>query len=111
VVYRFELTDGHFLGITTDNPSSNQSMTRELQSTLEASAIKWPALRNHIPCRAHVIQLALGALMSSLSVTGHTKPWEAHGRNQQFGGNESIDIGKGHRLPKRATLESIRCRP
>jgi len=96
----FEVTDGQLLGITTDNDSSNHSMSRTLQSTLEASGIEWPALRNHIPCMAHVIQLALGAFMSSLSVKGHTKSWEAHERNQQFGDNESIDIGKSQRLRK-----------
>jgi len=75
-------------------------MTHELQSTLEASGIEWPALRNHIPCMAHVIQLALGAFMSSLGVKGRTKSWEAHERNQEFGENESIDIGKSQRLQK-----------
>jgi len=100
VLDHFELTDGHLLGITTDNASSNYSMTRELQSTLEASRFKWLALRNHIPCMAHVIQLALGAFMSSLGVTGCTKSCEAHERDQQFGANKSIDIGKGQRLRK-----------
>jgi len=65
---RFELTDGRLLGIMTDNASSNYSMTRELQSTLAASGIKWPALRNHILCMAHGIQMALGAFMNSLGV-------------------------------------------
>jgi hypothetical protein len=96
----FELTDGRFLCITTDNASSNYSMTRELQSTLESSGIEWPALRNHIPCMAHVIQLALGAFMSSLGGKGRTKSWEAHERDQQFGENESIEIGKSQRLHK-----------
>jgi hypothetical protein len=100
VLDRFELTDGRFLGIRTDNASSNYSMTRELQSTLEASGIQWTALRNHIPCMAHVIQLALGAFVSSHGVKGRTKSWEAHERNQQFGENESIDIGKSQRLRK-----------
>jgi len=81
VLDRFELTGGRLLGITTDNASSNYSMTRELQSTLEASGIEWPALRNHIPCMVHIIQLALGAFMSSLGVKGHTKSWEAHERD------------------------------
>jgi len=49
---------------------------------------------------AHVIQLALGAFMSSLGVKGRTKSWEAHERDQQFGENESIDIGKTQRLRK-----------
>jgi len=75
-------------------------MTRELPPTIEASGIEWPALRNHIPCMAHVIQLALGAFMSSLGVKGRTKSWEADERNQQFGEHESIDIGKSQRLRK-----------
>ena len=57
-------------------------------------------MRNHIPCMAHVIQVALGAFMSSLSVKGRTKYWEAHERDQKFGENESIDIGKSQRLRK-----------
>jgi len=75
-------------------------MTLDLQSTLEASGIEWPALRNHILYIAHVIQLALGAFMSSLGVEGCTKSWEAHERDQQFGENESKDIGKSQRLRK-----------
>jgi len=100
VLDRFELTNGRLLGITTDNASSNYLMIRELQSTLEASGIEWPALRNHIPCMAHVIQLALGAFMSSLGVKGRTKSWDAHEHDQQFGENESMDTGKRQRLRK-----------
>jgi len=105
---RFELTDGRLLGITTDNASSNYSMTRELQSTLEASGIAWPALRNHIPCMAYSIQLAFGAFMSSLGVNGRTKSWEAHERDQQFGENASIDIGKSQRLQKEGNARIIK---
>jgi hypothetical protein len=100
VLDRFDLTDGRFLGITTDNTYSNDSMTREFQTTLEAPGIEWPALRNHIPYKVHVIQLALGAFMNRLGVKGRTKSWEAHERDQQFGENESIDIGKSQRLQK-----------
>jgi hypothetical protein len=49
---------------------------------------------------AHVIQVALGAFMSSLGVKGRTKSWEAHERDQQSGENESIEIGKSQRLRK-----------
>jgi len=100
VLYRFELAHRRLHGITTNNASSNYLMTRELQSTLEASGIELPALRNHIPCMAHVIQLALGAFMSSVGVKGRTKSWEAHGRDQPFGEDESIDIGMSQRLRK-----------
>jgi len=75
-------------------------MTRKLQSTLEASAIQWPALRNDIPCMAHVIQLALDAFMSSLGVKHRTKSWEAHESDQHLGENESRDIGKSQKLRK-----------
>jgi hypothetical protein len=100
VLDRFELTEGRLLGITTDNDSSSYSMTRELQSTPEASGIGRPALRSHIPYMAHVIQLALGGFMSSLGVKGRMKSWEAHERDEKFGENESIDIGKSQRLRK-----------
>ena len=99
---RFELTNGRLLGITTNNAFSNYSMTHKLQSTLKDSGIKWPALRHHIPCMAQVIQLALGAFISSLSVKGRTKSWEAHECDKQCGENESIDIGKSQRLRKAA---------
>jgi hypothetical protein len=49
---------------------------------------------------AHVIQLSLGAFMSSLGVNGRTQSWEAHERDQKFGENESTDIGKSQRLRK-----------
>jgi len=71
------------------------------QWTFEATWIEWPALRNHISCRAHVIQLGLGAFMSSLSVKGRTKSWEAHERDQQFSQDASIPIGKLKRLRKK----------
>jgi hypothetical protein len=49
---------------------------------------------------AHVMQLTLGAFIRILGVISHTKPWEAHEPDQQFGDNESIDIGKSQRLRK-----------
>jgi len=75
-------------------------MTHRLQSTLEASGIEWPALRNHIPCMAHVIQLAVGVFMTSLGVKGCTMSWEAHECDQHCGENESVDIGKCQRIRK-----------
>jgi len=80
-------TDSHLIGITTDNASSNYSMTHELQSTLEASGIEWPLLRNHVPCMAHGIPRALGAVMRSLGVKGSTESWDVYEFDQQFGEN------------------------
>jgi len=70
-------------------------------------AINTPGLCNPVACfeeqhamRVHVIQLGLGAFMSSLGVTGRTKSWEAPERNPQCEENENIDIGKSQRLRK-----------
>jgi hypothetical protein len=49
---------------------------------------------------AHIIQLALGAFMSSLFVKGRTKFCKAHEHDQQCGENESIHITKSQRLRK-----------
>jgi len=49
----------------------------------------------------HVIQLALGAYVSSLGANVLTKSLEPHKHDQQFGENESIDSGKSQRLWKK----------
>jgi len=100
VLVCFELTDGHLLGITTDNGSSNYSMTWELQSTHEVLRIEWPALWYHIPCMMDVIHPTLGAFISNLGVKGYTKSWKMHEHNHHFGENETADIGKSQRLWK-----------
>jgi hypothetical protein len=107
----YHLTNGRLLGITPDNASSSYLMTCELQSTREDCAIEWPALRIHQPCMAHIIQLALSALRSSLGVKVLTKSWEAQTCDQQFGDNQSMDIGKCQRLRKQGTSTRIKCRP
>jgi len=97
---RFGLTDGRLLGVTTDNACSNYSTTHELQSTHEASAIYRRALRNHIPCMAHLRTLACGAFITILSLNGPAKSWGSHECHQQCGKNEGIDNGKSQRLSK-----------
>ena len=84
-------------------------MTWELQLTHAAYEIEWHAFRNHIPCMAHIIQLTLGAFMRSLGVKDLNYSREAHERDQQFGENGSLDIGKSQRLEKIPMLESTRC--
>jgi hypothetical protein len=109
VLDHLELNDSHLLAITTGNASSDSTRTGKLETTSEASAIEWAALRNHIPHMVHAIQLALGAFISSLGVYGLTKSWEAHEHNQQFGENESIHIEKSQRLPieGNATIKKV----
>jgi hypothetical protein len=43
---------------------------------------------------AHIIQLAFGAFLNRLGITGHMMSWKAHEYDQQFGENISTDIGK-----------------
>jgi hypothetical protein len=75
-------------------------MTPTLESIFGACLTKWPVLENRIPCLEHVIHLALGPFMSSLNVTGCTKSWEAHECDQEFGEDQSTEIGKSQRLWK-----------
>jgi hypothetical protein len=53
-------------------------------------------------------QLALGVFMCSLSVNGCTKSWKTLERSQQFGADESIDIGKSQRLRKDGNARIIK---
>lgn len=73
---RFGLDGTSFLGITTDNASSNYSMTSCLSKLLESGGTEWSAVRNHLACMTHVIQLALSAFMTSLGVKARNKSWE-----------------------------------
>jgi len=64
-------------------------------------------LRNQVACieasnpyMVQLVQFAFSAFVSSFGVTGHTKFWQALERNQQFGENESTDIGMSQRLRK-----------
>jgi len=57
-------------------------------------------MRNPIPCVVHVIELALGVFMSTLSVKGCTESSEAHARDQQFGRNGSRYIGNTRGLQR-----------
>jgi len=41
-----------------------------------------------------------GCIHEQLGAKGCSKSWEAHERDQQFGENESTDIGKSQRLRK-----------
>jgi hypothetical protein len=84
---RFELTDSRLLGMTSDNGFSNYTMTRELQSKLEASGNMLPALRNNIVCMAHAIHRVSGALMCSCGVKcppSHAKPMSTISNLERF---------------------------
>ena len=96
------------LGITTDNASSNYSMTGCLQKLLENGGTDWSAEQNHLPCMTHVIQLALGAFMDSLGVKGRHKSWEDNEREKI--GQETVGSNRrkrvcGVRVEKVASLE------
>jgi len=67
----------------------------ESQQIMRPPITQWLANYN-LPVRP----LALGAFMSSLAVKGHTKSWEPHERDHEFGENESTDIGKSQILRK-----------
>src|SRR6266849_3304784 len=51
-------------------------MTGCLQLLLNESGVEWSAELNHMPCMAHVIQLALWAFIHTLGDKGRQKSWE-----------------------------------
>ena len=56
------------LGFTSDGASNNRTLTEALNTAWSLLSVEWCQLENHIPCRAHVVQLILGAFMSSIKV-------------------------------------------
>ena len=56
------------LGFTTDGASNNKILTQALNNPLGSLSIEWSPIENHIPCMAYVVQLILGAFMSSIKV-------------------------------------------
>src|SRR5437588_4604079 len=56
------------LGFTTDSASNNKTVTQALNKALGSLSDEWSLIENHILCMAHVVQLILGAFMSSIKV-------------------------------------------
>jgi len=67
VLARYGIQDS-ILGFTTDSASNNRTLTEALNNTWSLLSVEWCQLENHIPCMAHVVQLILGAFISSITV-------------------------------------------
>jgi hypothetical protein len=64
--------EGRIISITTNNASNNTLMMRDVEIMLNSIADNEHFIRGkvqHIPCLAHVIQLALSALLSRIWIT------------------------------------------
>jgi len=67
VLARYRIQD-RILGFTTDSASNNRTLTEALNNAWSLLSVEWCQLENHIPCMGHVVQLILGAFMSSIKV-------------------------------------------
>ena len=67
VLTEYDIQD-RILGFTTDSASNNKTLLHAQNSEWSSQSIEWSQLENHIPCMAHIIQLILGAFMSSIKV-------------------------------------------
>jgi len=67
VLARYGIQD-RILGFTTNSASNNRTLTEALNNAWSLLSVEWCQLENHIPCMAHVVQLILGAFMSSIQV-------------------------------------------
>jgi len=70
---RYGIQD-RILGFTTDSASNNRTLTKTLNNACSLLSVQWCHLENHIPCMAHVVQLVLGAFMSSIKVKSRDGP-------------------------------------
>jgi len=67
VLARYGIQD-RILSFTTDSASNNRTLTEALNLAWSLLLVEWCQLENHIPCMAHVVQLILGAFISSIKV-------------------------------------------
>jgi hypothetical protein len=60
--------------VTSDNASNNIAMMQHLQDAIDVLAMELgPARVTHIPCLAHVIQLALNTLVDSVKIAARNE--------------------------------------
>ena len=76
VLERFSITK-RLLCITTDNAGNNGTMRKELEELLNNLDVNngWSSDSTKIPCLAHVIQLAVKAILGAFNI----KPAEGEG--------------------------------
>ena len=64
--------------ITTDNASNNGSLCEALSALLDEEGVQWDAMRNHIACLTHIINLAVKEFLKTLKIQERTPEdeWE-----------------------------------
>ena len=67
VLARYGIQD-RILGSTTHSASNNRILTKALNNTCSLLSDEWCQLENQIPSMANVVQVILGACMSSIKV-------------------------------------------
>lgn len=68
VIHKYQIQSKLFC-ITTDNASNNYKMMKELSKLLlHHDGIVWNGTRNHVPCLAHVLNLAVKAFLREINV-------------------------------------------
>jgi hypothetical protein len=100
VISRFKL-DGQVHAITTDNASNNSTMIEQLDEMfdeLSSSSGNFYDTIHHIPCFAHIIQLAERALLGSIRICPTNSQIELDW-NQQVGQAELQTLKQSKGLP------------
>jgi hypothetical protein len=62
-------TTHQLLGLTCDNASNNNVLSRLLEESLEKQGFTWSAKENTIPCLAHVIDLVVQDIILHLKLS------------------------------------------
>ena len=63
----------HLFALTTDNASNNTTMADSLEKLLDEEKVEWSANAMKLPCFAHVIHLAVSALLKGMNADPENK--------------------------------------
>ena len=107
VLKRYNIDNDRFLGMMSDNMSSNFTMSAGIERAMAIMGHQWSSANNHMPCMAHVIQLALGAFMSKLQIAGRESYYQEEQRDQLV---EVEGLGPGGR-GKMSRIERFKLMP
>ena len=84
--------------ITTDNASNNYKMIKELSFLLrDNDCILWPGDSRHIPCLAHVLNLAVQAFLKKLNIAPMTEEEEWMLKSSDEDDDDDHDDSDAHR--------------
>ena len=73
----------HFLALATDSASNNTTLADSLEERLGREKVSWSAKTMHIPCFAHIINLAVQALLRGMNASPQNQSLATETANEE----------------------------